>query len=486
MRAINSAALSLDFQDGALYTTSMETGPVSASGAGTVIVEPNPSDPGDQPELPNISLSVGAGLIVQTPNTQAGSIIAGSVNQNNGTLDDLYVGQGTAPDGTLNSSGNVVLGTKALVHMYIDGAASSPPTPTPSTDYTQIATTGSVTLGDATLMLGLGTDSDSDCDDLVPGQVYTLISAGTISGELDYNGSPIPDGQTMLIFNDCDNLLAPSVRINYNTSSTPETVTATVVSGGHAGDLPMLTGASPVISGTPPVVGFSLQASSGFWSGDPTSYDYDWYSCSASAGPDCDNKVGSDVPDYTPAEGDVGDTIEVCVSATNSYGTSTVESCSDPTAAVTLPAPPTNTGSPPGINGTDQVGDTLTANPGSWSSSPTFTYQWQLCQAPGASCTNILGATSSSYTLTNSDMGQFVRVEVTATNAGGATVGYSSIYGQVTEPTAPSAPATPNASTASSGQVKSALSAIAHPSGRKAIAALLKSGFLQDGLPGAE
>src|SRR5262245_4254513 len=49
--------------------------------------------------------------------------------------------------------------------------------------------------------------------------------------------------------------------------------------------------------------------------------------------------------------------------------------------------------SAPTIEGNTTVGQTLTATNGNWSNSPTsFTYQWQRCNASGASCHNIAGA----------------------------------------------------------------------------------------------
>ena len=49
-----------------------------------------------------------------------------------------------------------------------------------------------------------------------------------------------------------------------------------------------------------------------------------------------------------------------------------------------------------------------------------YTYQWQDCDSTGANCTNIGGATSSSYTLTIADVGHTIRAVVTASNAAGS------------------------------------------------------------------
>jgi hypothetical protein len=89
-------------------------------------------------------------------------------------------------------------------------------------------------------------------------------------------------------------------------------------------------------------------------------------------------------------------------------------------AGAAVAAPPANT-SAPTITGTPRVGETLTAQNGSWSNSPTaFQYQWQRCNASGAGCGNIAGATQKTYLLTSTDSGRTMRVRVTGINAEGA------------------------------------------------------------------
>ena len=88
----------------------------------------------------------------------------------------------------------------------------------------------------------------------------------------------------------------------------------------------------------------------------------------------------------------------------------------------------------PAISGTAQQGDTLSASNGSWSNSPTsYAYQWQDCTS-SSSCTNINGATSSTYTLASSDVGKTIDVVVTASNAGGSASQASAQTGTVTQP----------------------------------------------------
>jgi Protein of unknown function (DUF3344)/Ig domain of plant-specific actin-binding protein len=87
--------------------------------------------------------------------------------------------------------------------------------------------------------------------------------------------------------------------------------------------------------------------------------------------------------------------------------------------------PATSTGGGPAIGapsgGTATVGQALSANPGNWNGTGplTYAYQWQRCDANGANCVDIAGATGSTYTPSPADAGGTVRVVVTVTNAAG-------------------------------------------------------------------
>jgi hypothetical protein len=112
-------------------------------------------------------------------------------------------------------------------------------------------------------------------------------------------------------------------------------------------------------------------------------------------------------------------------------------------ASVASAAPPTNT-TLPSITGTPRVGETLTAQNGTWANNPTaFQYQWQRCGGAGAGCTNVAGAVEKTYLLTAADANRTMRVTVLAVNADGARSARSNPTAVVTASAAPQNTARP-------------------------------------------
>jgi hypothetical protein len=89
---------------------------------------------------------------------------------------------------------------------------------------------------------------------------------------------------------------------------------------------------------------------------------------------------------------------------------------------VTVRAPPDIpvSRSAPSISGTTTQGQTLMASHGAWSNDATsYTYQWEDCDSSGGTCSAIRGARNQTHMLTAADVGDAIRVEVSASNVGG-------------------------------------------------------------------
>jgi hypothetical protein len=178
-------------------------------------------------------------------------------------------------------------------------------------------------------------------------------------------------------------------------------------------------------NGSPPAVsgaaqqGQTLTASTGSWSGDsPISYMFRWQRCNGS-GASCGDISGATGQTHSVGSSDVGHTLRIVVTATNLAGSSSA--ASSPTAVVASVVKPQAT-KQPDPHGTAQVGQTVSVDNGTWTgTSPiSFTYQWQRCNSAGT-CTNLGGATKSSYVPVTSDTGYRLRAVVTAKNSAGST-----------------------------------------------------------------
>jgi hypothetical protein len=184
--------------------------------------------------------------------------------------------------------------------------------------------------------------------------------------------------------------------------------------------------APPAISGTAKA-GETLTASPGTWSSPAaTSFAYAWQRCS-DAGSACADIAGATTATYTLTSADVGNTVRVVVTPTPA---NTPASAPSAVSAVIAAGAPQNS-APPTVSGTPTEGQTLVGVDGTWAGTGpiTYTYAWSRCDATGAACVAITGATAKTYALVAADVGKTLRLSVTAKNA----------LGSATETSAPTA-----------------------------------------------
>ncbi len=184
----------------------------------------------------------------------------------------------------------------------------------------------------------------------------------------------------------------------------------------------------PRVTGTA-MVGSRLTATRGSWTESPTSYEFQWTRCPSSGGAadasNCAVIGGASTEQYVPGNADVGKRLRVRVTASNADGAKTV--ASNATAIVLKGGKPANT-TAPSISGTAAVGSTLTAGKGEWTGTDplAFSYAWLRCDTDGGSCSGISGANDMTYVLKSVDLGNTMRVRVTAKNRAGTTRATSS------------------------------------------------------------
>jgi hypothetical protein len=265
-----------------------------------------------------------------------------------------------------------------------------------------------------------------------------VITAGTASTvEVSLNGTQVYRSttqslgtagvSTIQVGNDTTaqafNLVADTIDVQNAAAATPSPPVNTV---------------RPTISGAAQQ-GQTLTAGSGTWVGtQPITVTRQWQSCD-SAGAACTGIANQAGTTYAVTPADVGRTIRVLETATNTAGTAT--SSSNQTAVVVGPSTAPVNSSPPTITGTPQGGQTLTASPGSWTGSQpiAFAYKWQRCNATGTGCADITPpAASATYTVTGADVNNTLHVIVTASNSGGSAAATSNATGVVS-----AAPANP-------------------------------------------
>lgn len=134
---------------------------------------------------------------------------------------------------------------------------------------------------------------------------------------------------------------------------TTTTTTTTTTTSAPASSSP------PTISGTAQS-GQTLTASTGFWSGSPTSYIYQWQDCDSS-GANCASISGATAASYAAQDADVGQTLRAVVTAANSAGSTAATSA--PTAVVAAAPSTTPTTTTPSAQTTTFSGALNPQNP---------------------------------------------------------------------------------------------------------------------------
>ncbi len=192
----------------------------------------------------------------------------------------------------------------------------------------------------------------------------------------------------------------------YADGSSTSAASAAVVNGDVSTNTPV------AINGTP-TVGTASTLNAGSYSPTPASSSYQWESCSGST---CTNITGANASSYTPVSGDVGSTLKVVETVSESgYNNGGSTSAASPVVIKGN----FSTTTAVAINGTPTVGTATTITNGVYAPTATTTsHQWELCDSSGASCSNIGSATGSTYTPVSSQIGLTLRVVETATRAG--------------------------------------------------------------------
>ncbi|WP_245267737.1 GDSL-type esterase/lipase family protein [Rhizobium sp. 2MFCol3.1] len=279
---------------------------------------------------------------------------------------------------------------------------AAPPTAAPTVT-TAPAISGTPQSGSTlTTTFGVWTQSPS-------GYVFQWKAAGTnISGATSrtYDLTDAEVGKTITVTVTASN--------SFGSASSTSVATAAVTAK-PVTEKPANT-AVPTISGNT-LVGSTLMTSTGTWAYSPSSYAYQWFKNGTALSGATANVFALLAEDY-------GSTFYARVTATNVVGSSDAFTPSVGPVSQNVPA---NTVAP-SISGLAQVTKTLTGSAGTWTNSPSLTYQWLRDGVV------ISGATDTTYVLDNADKGKLVSFRVTATNLGGSTLATSSEVGPIAQP----------------------------------------------------
>lgn len=249
--------------------------------------------------------------------------------------------------------------------------------------------------------------------------VASLNSSQTATGTNGYTAAS-PNN----FWFDAYHVTTSSEALTATTTATPTYGLAVVmVKAASGGSAPANT-VAPAVTGTA-TVGSTLTTDNGTWSNTPTSYSYQWQRDNTGGGT-YSNITSATSSSYTLVDADDGCNIRCVVTATNASGSASANS--NALGAVVEPVA-TNSAAPV-ASGTAQVNATVSATTGTWThmggSVATYAYQWQDSANGTTGWANIVGATSSNYTIAVGELNKYLRCNVTATNTGGTSSATSS------------------------------------------------------------
>jgi len=233
MNTISGSPLSLNLNHGYVQANDVETSAVTISGPGSLQLDQANGSPEKLPAVTvNDANGTESALAVASTGATSGPITISGTNNNFIVLTDKAPGETR-----LQVNGDVTLDGSSNVEFDIDGN-----TTTPGVESSQLTATGTVAFNGAQISLWQALDA-GNCDKLTPGNSYTLLQGGALTGQIKVGGKLISAGQSAtetFQSNDCKNAPNTSVVIRYGTNALTATIAGASSSAGNPTITPAL------------------------------------------------------------------------------------------------------------------------------------------------------------------------------------------------------------------------------------------------------
>lgn len=266
-----------------------------------------------------------------------------------------------------------------------------------------------------------------------PGSMILALRYPGLNNTAYFNGTslaaPMVAGIGTLILAERPNATARQIKDAIITGADVTTSLAGITTSGRRANargalqaISSVAAASPASSAAPQVsgtltVGGTLTASTGTWSGSPTTYAYRWQTCQADLS-FCTNLASATGASFTPTSALQGRRLRVQVYAQGADGRSGL-AYSALTTPVGGEVAPQVSRQPSLSVTTPRVRQALTVDAGATSNSATSAVTWESC-LDASTCTTV--GSADSFTVRDADHGRRLRARVTWTNSAGTTV----------------------------------------------------------------